>query len=341
MVAENILTPADFILPLFVCEGMGKINAIDSMPGVYRYSVDQLAPIVEEASSLGVSAYAIFPQVDPADKTPDARESYNPDNLICRSIRAIRASHPEVGIICDAALDPFNSDGHDGLLVDGHVVNDESVETPRQEAKKLLAELSIVKLENYDLTKPLKQSEKDEIFRPFVSDSEILGNKKNYSLLTELKTSGSDDTHQEIHFYGSPSVSIGQEHGRFQPVSSATYSFTRDDDLMETTLRNRISAESVSEEDIEAFERKFVLSEGDRYFHRDNFNEPNTYNFSVKSTHYYSSEMLFKKSIAILVDKCQKMKQSFIHLLQDKEHRAIDVEEKNDYLYHFLMLVNF
>lgn len=215
--------------------------------------------------------------------------------------------------------------------------NDESIETSLQEAKKLLAELSIVKLENYDLTKPLKQSEKDEIFRPFVSDSEILGPKKNYSLLTELKTSGSDDTHQEIHFYGSPSVSIGQEHGRFQPVSSATYSFTRDDDLMETTLRNRISAESVSEEDIEAFERKFVLCEGDRYFHRDNFNEPNTYNFSVKSTHYYSSEMLFKKSIAILIDKCQKMKQSFIHLLQDKEHRAIDVEEKNDYLYHFTL----
>ena len=64
--------------------------------------------------------------MDPADKTPDARESYNPDNLICRSIRAIRSSHPEVGVICDAAFDPFNSDGHDGLLVDGHVINDES-----------------------------------------------------------------------------------------------------------------------------------------------------------------------------------------------------------------------
>ena len=214
---------------------------------------------------------------------------------------------------------------------------DEAVENSLQEEKKLLAELSIVKLDNYDLTKPLKQSEKDEIFRPFISDSEILGNKKNYSLLTELKTSGSDDTHQEIHFYGSPSVSIGQEHGRFQPVSSSTYSFTRDDDLMETTLRNRISAESVEAEKVESFQRKFILSEGDRYFHRDNFNEPNKYNFSVKSTHYYSSEMLFKKSIAILIDKCQKTKQSFIHLLQDKEHREIDVEEKNDYLYHFTL----
>lgn len=128
MVAENILTPSDFILPLFVCEGRGKIEAIPSMPGVCRYSVDQLAPIVEEAAALGVPAYAIFPEVDPSDKTPDAREAYNPENLICRAIRATRASHPEVGIICDAALDPFNSDGHDGLVVDGHVINDASVE---------------------------------------------------------------------------------------------------------------------------------------------------------------------------------------------------------------------
>ena len=128
MIAENVLTPSDFILPLFVCEGRGEINAIPSMPGVFRYSVDQLPPIVEEAASFGVLAYAIFPEVDPADKTPDAREAYNPDNLICRSIREIRASHPEVGVICDAALDPFNSDGHDGLLFDDYVTNDASVE---------------------------------------------------------------------------------------------------------------------------------------------------------------------------------------------------------------------
>ena len=128
MVAENILTPADFILPIFVSEGRGQTQAIPSMPGVCRYSVDQLAPIVEEAATLGIPAFAIFPAVDPSDKTPDAREAYNTDNLICRAIRAIRASHPEVGIICDAALDPFNSDGHDGLVVEGHVVNDASVE---------------------------------------------------------------------------------------------------------------------------------------------------------------------------------------------------------------------
>ena len=214
---------------------------------------------------------------------------------------------------------------------------DDAVETPLEEEKRLLDDLSIVKLDNYDLTKPLKQTEKDEIFRPFVSDSEILGNKKNYSLLTELKTSGSDDTHQVIHFYGSPSVSIGQEHGRFQPVSSATYSFVRDDDLMTSTLKHRISIEQLEPDKQEAFQKKFVLSEGDRYFYRDNFNEPNRYNFSVKSTHYYPSEMLFKKSIAILIDKCDKVKTSLIHLLQDKEHREIDVESKSEYLYHFTL----
>ena len=98
------------------------------MPGVDRITVDLLDNVVGEASDLGVLAVAIFPEVDPNLKTPDACEAYNPDNLVCRSIKAIKSSHPEVGIICDAALDPFNSDGHDGLVVDGHIVNDESVE---------------------------------------------------------------------------------------------------------------------------------------------------------------------------------------------------------------------
>ena len=83
--------------------------------------------------------------MDPADKTPDAQGSYNPDNLICRSIKPIRTSHPEVGVICDAALDPFNSDGHDGLLVDSHVINDESVEILcRQSVVQAEAGLSVI-----------------------------------------------------------------------------------------------------------------------------------------------------------------------------------------------------
>ena len=128
LVAENSLTPEDFIYPIFVSEGINKRMPIASMPGVDRITVDLLDNVVGEASDLGVLAVAIFPEVDPNLKTPDACEAYNPDNLVCRSIKAIKSSHPDVGIICDAALDPFNSDGHDGLVVDGHIVNDESVE---------------------------------------------------------------------------------------------------------------------------------------------------------------------------------------------------------------------
>jgi porphobilinogen synthase len=128
MVAENVLTPDDFILPIFVGEGEGRRDPVPSMPGVNRISVDLLGEVVGEAAELGVPAFAIFPEVDPTAKTPDAREAYNPENLVCRSIREIRRACPEVGIVCDAALDPFNSDGHDGLVVDGHILNDESVE---------------------------------------------------------------------------------------------------------------------------------------------------------------------------------------------------------------------
>ncbi|MDA0240558.1 MAG: porphobilinogen synthase [Proteobacteria bacterium] len=128
LVAENKLSPDDFILPMFVAEGRNSREPIASMPGVDRHSVDQLVQVVGEAKAMGIPAIAIFPEVDPAAKTPDAREAYNPDGLVCRTIKAVKDAHPDMGVICDAALDPFNSDGHDGLVRDGYVVNDESVE---------------------------------------------------------------------------------------------------------------------------------------------------------------------------------------------------------------------
>jgi len=128
LVAENSLTTADLIWPVFVTEGSNSRAEVASMPGVYRLSIDLLVQAVGEAKALGIPAVALFPQTDPATKTPDAREAYNPDNLICRAVRAIKDSYPDMGVVCDVALDPFNSDGHDGLVVDGYVVNDESVE---------------------------------------------------------------------------------------------------------------------------------------------------------------------------------------------------------------------
>jgi len=128
MVRENALSPSDLILPIFISNEMGKSEAIETMPGVFRHSIDLLSNVVGEAKSLGLPSVALFPAIPPKLKTPMAEEAYNPNNLICQAIRAIKDSHPDIGIICDVALDPFNSDGHDGIVRDGHVVNDETIE---------------------------------------------------------------------------------------------------------------------------------------------------------------------------------------------------------------------
>jgi porphobilinogen synthase len=128
LVAETRLTVDDLIWPLFVVEG-GKVRQeVASMPGVERLSVDLLVDAALQAVDAGIPAIAVFPSVDPALKTPDAREAVNPDNLVCRAVRAVKAAAPGLGVICDVALDPFNSDGHDGIVRDGYVVNDETVD---------------------------------------------------------------------------------------------------------------------------------------------------------------------------------------------------------------------
>ncbi len=127
LVRENVITPDDLIWPVFICEG-SENEPVPTMPGVVRYAVDNVAAAAGEAKSLGIPAIAIFPAT-PADlKTPGAEEAWNPDNLVCRAVRAIKDAHPDMGVMCDVALDPFNSDGHDGIVRDGHVVNDETVE---------------------------------------------------------------------------------------------------------------------------------------------------------------------------------------------------------------------
>ena len=128
LVAESRLGPEDLILPVFVVEGENRREPVASMPGIDRLSCDLLVDAVGEALDLRIPAIAIFPEVDPQLKTPDAAEAVNPENLVCRAIRAVKSGHPDMGIVCDAALDPFNSDGHDGIVRDGEIINDESVE---------------------------------------------------------------------------------------------------------------------------------------------------------------------------------------------------------------------
>ncbi|MGB0626343.1 MAG: porphobilinogen synthase [Alphaproteobacteria bacterium] len=128
MVRENILSPDDFIWPVFVCDGVDRTEEIPTMPGVIRYSPDRLPAAVGEAKALGIPSVALFPATPAELKTPDGKEAWNPDNLVCQAIRAIKDAHPDLGVMCDVALDPFNSDGHDGIVRDGHVVNDETIE---------------------------------------------------------------------------------------------------------------------------------------------------------------------------------------------------------------------
>ena len=128
LVAENQLSVNDLIWPVFVHEGDNKREAIPSMPGVERLSIDLLVEAVAKAAELGIPAVALFPATDPAKKTPEAEEAFNPENLVCRSVRAIKETKIDIGVICDVALDPYTSHGQDGLVRDDYVVNDETLE---------------------------------------------------------------------------------------------------------------------------------------------------------------------------------------------------------------------
>ncbi len=129
MVRENVLTPADLIWPLFVTNGSGVEEPIATLPGVSRWSVDLIVERATEAASLGIPCIALFPNT-PADlRSDDGAEAFNPDNLMCQAIRAVKAAHGDkIGILTDVALDPYTAHGQDGLIDDaGYVLNDETV----------------------------------------------------------------------------------------------------------------------------------------------------------------------------------------------------------------------
>ena len=125
---EVSLTVDDLIWPVFVMEGTDDAYPIPSMPGVERLTIDRLVRAAEEAASLGIPAICIFPYVDPAKKTELCEEAWDPDNLSNRAVRAIKAAVPDIAVMTDVALDPYNANGHDGIVRDGIIVNDETVE---------------------------------------------------------------------------------------------------------------------------------------------------------------------------------------------------------------------
>ncbi len=127
LMRENIITPADLIYPVFILDGKNRREAVPSMPGVERVSVDLLLPIAEDCVKLGIPVLALFPVIDPSLKTPDGIEATNPEGLVPRAVRELKARFPELGILTDVALDPYTSHGQDGVLdANGYVLNDET-----------------------------------------------------------------------------------------------------------------------------------------------------------------------------------------------------------------------
>lgn len=128
LVQENTLSTQDLIWPLFVIDGKGTKEPVASMPGVERLSIDLVVEAATHAYNLGIPAIAVFPYTDPALRTEDAQEAFNPDNLVCRAVREVKKHVPDIGVICDVALDPYTTHGHDGLLQNGVIDNDLTIE---------------------------------------------------------------------------------------------------------------------------------------------------------------------------------------------------------------------
>jgi porphobilinogen synthase len=128
LVSEHRLAVDDLIWPIFVREGSNTAEPVPSMPGVERLSIDRVPEVVAAAAEIGIPAVALFPQTPAERKSHDGAEAWNPDNLVNRAIRTIKSSVPGIGVICDVALDPYTSHGHDGVLIDGEIANDPSLD---------------------------------------------------------------------------------------------------------------------------------------------------------------------------------------------------------------------
>ena len=129
LIEENNLTPNDFILPIFLIEGKNKKQEIKSMPGVYRYTLDKISRLVDNAIKKGLPTIALFPNTENKKKNLLGTEALNENNLVCRALRIIKKKYKnQIGVMCDVALDPYTSHGHDGLLNSGYVLNDKTIE---------------------------------------------------------------------------------------------------------------------------------------------------------------------------------------------------------------------
>ncbi len=134
LVRENILSIQDLIYPMFIIEGTNKKIPIDSMPGIFKFSADLILHEAEKVYELGIRAIAIFPNIDLSKKDKHGSEAINPDNLVCRTVMLLKENFPNLGIICDVALDPYTTHGHDGLLINNEINNDKTIKVLCEQA---------------------------------------------------------------------------------------------------------------------------------------------------------------------------------------------------------------
>ena len=134
LISENNLSTNDLVLPVFVREGSNKIESIESMPGVKRYTIDKLNTILKEVKKHKIPMIALFPYVSNKKKDNTGSEALNPNNLICKSLRLIKKKFPEIGVMCDVALDPYTSHGHDGVMINNQIDNDQTISILAEQA---------------------------------------------------------------------------------------------------------------------------------------------------------------------------------------------------------------
>jgi len=188
-----------------------------------------------------------------------------------------------------------------------------------------------IDIDNYDLQKPLSKQEHGDIFRPFKF------RMKEYPILiTELKSTGSEEEFQELICYGVPSVSDGREHARWKSVSDATYTFLKNEELFMKTANNKAGVNKIlDEEERDKFIESLRLSESERYFYRDQNNEPNRYTFTVTSVHHYTSKQLFIKATDLMITKLETLKQHFTNMVSGGTTTVIVEPHINENNYHF------
>jgi len=188
-----------------------------------------------------------------------------------------------------------------------------------------------IDIDNYDLQKPLSKQEHKEIFRPFKF------RMKEYPILiTELKSTASDEVFQELICYGVPSVSDGREHARWKSVSDATYTFVNNEELFMKTANDKAGIRKIlDEEERDKFIESLRLSESERYFYRDHKNEPNRYTFTVTSVHHYTSKELFIKATELMITKLETLKHHFTNTVSGGTTTVIVEPHVNENNYHF------